>query len=221
MSVRSKCHRLIYNVCSPTSFGLLCPTSKQDELDEAAEQARKVAAEFNAKSKHSNVEVYILKGRIAETDEEATRAIAYSIREMLDEMEKGVRDLDAEAIRKVARKAVKVGRMVETTQSSRVSAAVKEARDNARQITRRIEKKGEDAAKVAVDLKLKAIRNARFSFLDLGEELEVGEVPTVSAQRFANISDESDELTEDGITQEEENERIANSRAAQEAEGEE
>jgi len=169
VKIRGKARSEIAKHCTPTSFGLLCRLDRVDELNEAVRRARAMCDSFNASATYSRVNVYVLTGRIAETQEEATRAIAREITDLLDEMNAGIRDVNPEAIRKAAAKAKAIGAMLDASKASAVQSAVAQARKAAREIVKRVEKGGEDSIKVAKTLSVstKPIEAARFAFLDL------------------------------------------------------
>jgi hypothetical protein len=187
-NARTRCYRLIRNVCTKTkNHGLLCPTAKEEQLNEAIAEARKTAEEFNETASHSYVDFTIMKGRISETDEEATRALATEIRGLLNEIDEGIRGLDPKLIRDAWKRARQMGQMIDNGQAKRVTAAAEAAREAANEIAKRVVRGGEKGEKVVADLKLEAIRKARFAFLDTGKALKVKRLPTVRAQRFADI----------------------------------
>lgn len=184
---RGKARSLVAAVCCPSSFGLLCPMDKEAELNVAIEDARKIARAHNAAAKLTTVSVYVLVGRIAQTDQEATRALSSEVRELLDGMRQGVQLGDVEAIREAANKARALGAMLTPEVGEQVTAAIKEARGVAREIVRRVEKAGESAAEVLRDVKLKAIDAARFSFLDLEEGKVEAEAPAGRAVDLPDV----------------------------------
>lgn len=159
-------------VCTNTSFGLLCPEAREKELDAAIVEAQKIVDTFNATAKASTVRVYVIRGRIASTDEEATRAMASEVRELLEEMQSGIRRVDVEAIREAASKAKRIGAILDPEQGKKVAAAVEAARDAAKMIVKRIEVEGEAAVKEVAASLAGPIESARFSFLELEESIQ-------------------------------------------------
>lgn len=168
-AARGKARSLVAGVCCPSSFGLLCPSDKEVELKAAIEEARSVTRAHNAAAVLTQVSVYVLMGRIAQTDEEAARAISAELRELLEQMQAGITAADPEAIREAANKARALGGMLSAEVAGKVSAAVKEARDAARLIVAKVEKAGLTAADVVKVCSVQAIESARFAFLDLEE----------------------------------------------------
>src|SRR5262249_19083139 len=130
VKARSKARSIITGVCAASAFGLLCPVSRERDLESAIADARRVTEEFNAGAKLSSVSVYVITGRVADNDVEAVRAINSELRELLDSMRDGVRDLDATAIREAANKARALGQML----SAEAQEKVKEAIDAARKV---------------------------------------------------------------------------------------
>lgn len=170
---RGKARSVITAVCCASSFGLLCPTAKEGELFDAIEEARKIAEAHNSQATRTHVDVYALVGMVAQNDVEAARAIGAEVRELLDDMNAGIKAADPAAIREAANKAKNLGGMLSAEVAGKVSAAIVEAREAARAIVKRVEKAGEGAAAVVAECSTRRIDSARFSFLDLDESAEV------------------------------------------------
>lgn len=189
VELRTRIVGAIRRVCVQTSFGLLCPLDREAALDESIALTADLAAEWNRTAKYSRVDVYLLRGRIAETDEESTRAIASEVRSLLDEMEAGVRQLDVPSVRDAARRARELAKALDASSAARMGAAIQSARDAARAIVRRVEKGGEVAADVLSELNLGPIAAARFAVLDLLDDAQPTQpaLPGIELQRFAEL----------------------------------
>jgi hypothetical protein len=162
VKARGKARSMITGVCAPSAFGLLCPQSRESQLAEAVDRARAIAERFNAESVMSKISVYVITGRVAADDAEAIRAINSEMRELLDDMEAGVKNLDAGAIREAANKARAIGDMLTPEAQGRMKVAIETVRAAARKIV-----KGGDAAAIEIDrTTLQTIAFARTSFLD-------------------------------------------------------
>lgn len=213
---RSKARGLIERACSKTAFGLICPESKEAALDEAITEARKLTESFNDGAQHATIRVYVIRGRIASSDEEAARAIASEVRDLLAQMESGVRGVDVEKIRDAANRAKQLGAVLEESQAKKVNEAVEAARAAATAIVKRVVKGGELAETVIAELagKTSAIEAARFSFLDIDDATVPApagdELPGVNVQRFTEL-EVDDELPYNTV--EEAREAIANAPA--------
>jgi len=168
-AARGKARSLVAAVCCPSSFGLLCPTAKEEELFEAISAAREVAEAHNTGAALTRIGVYVLVGRVASDDAEAARAIGSEIRELLDAMRACITAADPAGIREAANKARALGGMLSNDVAGQVSAAIVEARAAARAIVQRVEKAGETAADVVAQCYTQKIDAARFAFLDLDE----------------------------------------------------
>lgn len=167
--VRNLIRTAMVRCCAQSAFGLLCPESKVGELEIAITEAREAARNFNKSAKFTKVSVYVMTGKIAPDDVEAVRAINSEVRELLSRMEAGVRNLDAEEIRKAAAWAKGLGSMLSPVAAERVQVAIEAARKAARQIA----KAGETAA-TKVDLEaIKRITESRLAFLDLDDAPDV------------------------------------------------
>lgn len=161
--VRSKANSLIRTVCSRSAFGLLCPEIETERLEKAIAEARTLAEEFNATARLTRVSVYVITGRIAPDDVEAVRAINSEIRDLLEDMQRGLKNLDVDAVRDAANKARNIGAMLSPDAAARVSSAIEVARSAAR----RIVKAGDQAASEIDRATLRRIEEARTAFLDL------------------------------------------------------
>ena len=176
-AARGRARALVSSACCLSSFGLLCPSDQEEKLRAAIDEARSTAASFNAGAKLSQVEVYVIVGRVAQDEAEAMRSIAAELRELMEQMLQGIKAADPEAIREAANKARNLGGMLSQDAAERVSVAIVEARAAAREIVKRVEKSGEAAAAVVAELSFKRIEAARFAFLDLDEGTAIPEAP--------------------------------------------
>jgi len=166
---RNAARSLIAKVCTASAFGLLCPEADSDKLEAAIKDARKITEEFNSKAALSRVHVYVITGKVASDDVEAVKAINSEVRELLADMETGLKNMDPKVIRQAASKAKEVGGMLTAEAAARVQIAIDAARASATAMV----KAGEQAA-AEVDLStIRRIKEMRTSFLDLDEENEI------------------------------------------------
>jgi hypothetical protein len=169
VKARSKALATVRGVCSHSAFGLLCPETKVEDLGLAIAEARKIADAFNETASLTRLSVNIIAGKIARDDVEAVRAINSEVRELLEDMSEGVKNLNVKAIREAANRVRNLGAML----STEAKASAQEAIDAARRAARSIVKAGEQAA-VEVDLMaVKAITDSRTAFLDLDDAADV------------------------------------------------
>lgn len=178
---RSKCRSLIAGVCSNTSFGLLCLGANEKKLDEAIAEARALAAKHNETAKHTQVGVFVLRGRIAENEKEAAQAIASEMRDLLADMERGVREVNPDAIRRAANDARRVGKLLGEEAGKKAAAAVEEARRVATEMVKKL-KGGEQLAEYAAAVQLESIQSAHAAFLDMDAAVEVAPLPVGAAR---------------------------------------
>lgn len=190
---RNKAGNMIRAKCIPTPFGLLCPESRIDELRETITKSRAVANEHNRKAKHTQIDVYVLMGKIAATDNEAARAILSDIRDARDEMMKGIKGADVAAVRKAALRAKQLAKMLTPKQGDMISATITAAREAAKEIVKRVEKQSEKLEKVILELDLKPISELRFVNIDSDnpEAIPKIKLSAETAGRFAAVSKES------------------------------
>lgn len=173
---RGKASRLIRSCCTLSAFGLLCPESAKENLDKAIREARDIADQFNETATLTRVYVYVIVGRIAPDDVEAVKAINSEVRELLEEMERGLRNFDVKLIRESASKAKSVGNMLSPEAGARVAVAVEAARASAKKIVLA----GDTAARELDVVAIRAITESRTAFLDLDEGKEIA-APIVPA----------------------------------------
>lgn len=169
IKVRTKARGLITAVCARSDFGLLCPESKQGELETAIRKAREVCVDFNLTARITEVSFYAITGRIAADDVAAVRAINSEVRALLDDMSEGIKKLDVKSVRDAADKAKKLGQMLSPEAQARIQEAILAARD----VATKIKAAGETAA-IEIDVTtLATLAQARTAFLDLDGDTEL------------------------------------------------
>lgn len=174
---RSKARSLINSVCSPSSFGLLCPEADREKLTTVMAEAREIVAEFNSRATITRIALFVIVGRVAADDVEAIRAINSEVSDLLTTMEAGLQRLDVETVREAANKARAISAMLSPAAAERAQKAIEVARSAAR----RIVKAGEAAAVEIDEATLNAIRSSRTAFLDLDKQAEV-QIPAVTGR---------------------------------------
>lgn len=174
---RTAARSAVGKVCAYSpAFGFLCPLSNEGELDDAIREARRIATEHNATTTGSYLQISVICGRIAQDDAEAARAVGTEMRELMEQIQAGIRKADPALIREAANRAKGMESMLSAEVSGQVSAAIVEAREAARAIVKRVQKSGETAAAVVAELNISRIERARFAFLDLDESAEAESV---------------------------------------------
>lgn len=169
VKIRGKASNLIRGACTRSDFGLLCPSANEAALDARIQEARELVAEFNRNASTISIGVYVLKGRIAESDNEAARAILSEMRELLSAMRQGIRMGDVAAVREAASQAKRVAAMLDEGTQRTIENAVDEAREVARKMTK-LEDAGRDAVtSYGASVPFTALDEARFAFLDTEE----------------------------------------------------
>ncbi len=163
--VRQKARNLIATACVTTSFGLLCLKENVAELEAARLEARRLVREFNRTAKISRVRVYVMASEMADNDADAMQAVAAEVADIIEQMQKGVRELKPDAIRAAAAQALKVGQMLLPNQQERIKETVAIARATARGYV----KAGEVAARVVDELAIQALQSKRTHFLDMSD----------------------------------------------------
>lgn len=162
---RTKIRGLILSQCISTAFKgtLLCPNDNEAALRDAIAEGRRLAEEFNATARTTRIEFYVYVGIIAQDDVETVRAITATIRQLMDDMQQGLKTLDVKMIRDAANKANDAGKLLTPEAGSRLESAIQASRVAARKIA----KAGEQAAKQVDRQALAKVKMARNSFLDL------------------------------------------------------
>lgn len=183
--LRSKLGGLVRKVCAPSAFGLICPVSKEAELREAIVEAKEGAAKFNTKNRTVSIGVYVLVGRIAESDQEATAAIRDELKDMLGDMQRAITGGAIEDAREAASKLLKMGMVLDEKTQGKVKRAVEEVRQIAKDAIKKVSEGGVTTAQAVASVKFTALEEARFAFLDDGETLApVSTLPSTDARSF-------------------------------------
>jgi hypothetical protein len=162
---RAKARSLVASVCASSAFGFLCPEDNSLELEKALADAKKLCDDFNAGASLTKIYFSAIKGRIAPDDVSAVRAINAEIRELLTDMEEGVKNLDVKAVRDAANRTRELGSMLTPDAQARIQIALTAARATAT----KIKAAGETAAIEIDRVTLRTLAEARTAFLDLDE----------------------------------------------------
>jgi hypothetical protein len=165
---RGRARTLLTTVCAQSAFGLLCAEADREKLTKAINEAHAVVDTFNSTAALTRISVNIIVGRVAADDVEAIRAINQEMSELLERMERGVRNLDVKTIRDAADSARALSTMLSPDASARAMASVEAARSAARAIV----KAGESAAIEVDAIAVETIRSSRMTFLDIASEGE-------------------------------------------------
>ncbi|WP_166306406.1 hypothetical protein [Bradyrhizobium sp. 2S1] len=160
----------IAGLCIKTTFGLLCSEEKVEKLEAAFTEARRLADEFNGRASTTQINVFVIAGRVAADDVEAMRAINSEVRELMQDMETGLQNLDAKAVRDAAKKARLLGSMLSDDASERVKQAIETARKAANDMV-----KAAETSSAEIDLQaIRKITESRTAFLDItGDNVEI------------------------------------------------
>lgn len=185
LKVRGAAWRKIAGVCSETPFGMLCQKAREEDLDKAILESEEMVRLFNASSKYTRVDVFTIKGYVADNDEKAAKAIAAELAELIDAMKQGVEARDEKAIRSAMRKAAAINSMINEDAQRRVSVALDMARSAAKEIAKTIKDKGHANLILVADTNKKILdeMSRSFTVLDLDEGEAVSAAP---AQGLAN-----------------------------------
>lgn len=182
----SRAAGLVAKLCVRTSFGLLCRNDREGELDQAVIEMRRQVARWNFGARHSFVYVSAIKGRIADNDEEAMRAIIEEAKELLDRMEQGLTEVDVKLIRDAASRARRLTEMMTEETDAQVTAAITAARQAARAIVRRGDDLADKVAQGLIEAEREVFEKARFSFLETAAGV-IDSLPSVDLQRGASL----------------------------------
>ncbi len=189
--LRSKVSNAVRKCCVFTPFGLICPATDREKLNQVVAQVQSEIRDFNSQSRHTKLSLNVLPGRIAADDVEANRAIASEMRELAKRMKQAVREADVKGIREAALLASRMGAVLGDAEKEKVNKAVKAARDAARMVVKEVEKGGAKIEKVLPKMKLGPISQMRFAFLDTDgdseEPTKEAHLPTTNLQRTANL----------------------------------
>ena len=163
VKARSKARSIVTGVCAQSAFGLLCPEANADNLQKAIAEADAIARAFNATATWTRLAFFVLVGRVASDDLSAMRAINSEVRDLIADMESGVKNLDAAQIRDAANKANSIGKMLTPEAAERLQTSIDAVRKQARAIT----KAGETEAVEIDQTVFTTLAQSRTAFLEL------------------------------------------------------
>ncbi len=187
IKVRGQARTLVEKLCTKTTIGLWCSPEQKGALDAARDAADVLVAEFNRSAQRTKLWISVIPSRLESDDTRALRDITREVSRLVQQMDVGIKEFDADKIREAATEARRLSSMLSDDKKAKVNAAVEQARKAATMITKRVEKDGEDRALVLLDIQRSQIESARITFLDMEETLNSEVLPAVNAQRFADL----------------------------------
>lgn len=167
--VRTQAGAIIRRVCVQSAFGLLCPEDREAELNAAFVEADQVARDFNKTANITRVRVHHFAGRVAADNVQAVKAINAEVRDLLAEVQTGLSNLDAKAVREAAKRVRSLGGMLSPEAQARIQLAI----DVARTAATRIVAAGSNAAMEIDRATIARVEESRTAFLDLDDVAEV------------------------------------------------
>ncbi len=194
---RTRACKEIYDLCARSRYAYICPLEREADLAVAEERARQIVDAHNASSMGlTRIDFYPSAWVLADKNEATIRKIGQEMIGLLSDMSRGIDEANPELIRQALTAANDMSSMLGEEQVKAVSDAVEQARKAARDITRRVGKKGEDVALVVKEVQRSAIEKARFAFLDLDDAAGETTEPSPDVQRFADL-----DVTEPAVTE--------------------
>lgn len=189
--VRGMARSLVERICTNTTIGLWCSPDKKEALDAMRDKADQMIAEFNRTATHTRLWFSVIPSRLEADDTRALRDITREVSRLVSQMDEGIKEVNAEKIREAATEARRLSSMLTDDKKAKVNAAVEQARKAATMITKRIDKAGEKAEMVLLDVQRSQIESARVAFIDMEETMAAAVLPVINAQRFADLDVES------------------------------
>lgn len=179
VQIRGQCRSLITRVCTSGAF-TLCPQSNEAKLESSIKEARELAEKFNETAKLSHIDIYVVVGRVASDDIETVQAVRSELRDLIADMEEGIRKLDSDKIRKAATEAKGIVKILSESAAKRVEDTITVARATAKQIVKQIVKASESAAAEVDEAALSYLKQSQSMFLDLEINGEAPSEPAVT-----------------------------------------
>jgi hypothetical protein len=171
--LRGKLRYAVAQHCAWSEFGLLAPRAKIEVVRDAFKEAKEEAKGWNANHTITRVDIFMLEGAIAENEAAASQAAASEIKDLIEEMKSTILSGNVDYLRKnVLKKATQFQKMLDGEAATKFGAAIEEVRKAAREIVKGITK-GEGVAEVVAKLKLDALSESQFSFLDMEDLVEI------------------------------------------------
>jgi hypothetical protein len=168
VKTRSKCRSLVTGVCTAGNF-LMCRQDRRDELEKAIAEAEALARSFNTTATVTRLGFYVGLTEVAPDDARWIAMVNSEVRDLLDAMAQGVKNLDADAIRKAANTAQSVGKTLTPEAQEKLQSSIDAVRKQARAFV----KAGETAASTIDAAVMQTLTESRTAFLELEPVAEV------------------------------------------------
>lgn len=154
-------------------LGTIVPVESEEELDKLIAQNRERVQEFNAKAGFSNMRFSALKFHISGENEVALTDMLEDLRDTLEELRTVVQKADYTGIRGVVAKLQGFDAVLPPTAADYLQRAVADARVQAREAKKLLERRGEDLGDVQAKMSTSTVDFARFAVMDPQDRLEV------------------------------------------------
>jgi len=191
--IANRARYLVTRLCADTAHGPLCPVDRREELNEAINEARSLARDFNDTAVFSRVEVNVICGEIIADDVNTARALFSETERFMAQMQEGLENLDVKKVRAICVKVLDVGQMLSPEAGATMAVAVSAARSACKKIVAAGEQVAIEIDQNAID----TIGLARNSFLDFGMSDSDIEVESSHAPRALDFEAEEYELPEE------------------------
>ena len=100
--IRGQARSLIEKLCTKTTIGLWCAPEQKNALNAARDAAEAMVAEFNRTARNTKLWISVIPTKMEADDTRALRDITREISRLVQQMDAGVKEFDAEKIREAA-----------------------------------------------------------------------------------------------------------------------
>ncbi len=165
-SLRGKCKREIEKLGVDSVLGVIMDKARIADLESTVTAYQEEIDAFNAAANFSTMRFAVVRFEVKGDNEVALESMLSDMRDTLDALREAVANADYKEIRKVIQMMKGYATVLPGDAAKQVTNAIDDARVQARQIRRALEKRGEQLEEVQNQVSTASVDMARFALLD-------------------------------------------------------
>ncbi len=171
-ALRNQIKRSMANLGVPGDLGIICASESLAEIEQAYRKWAVKVDKFNLSAEFSRMKFRVARFKIEGENELALKDMLDDLRDTMDALQKAVASADYKGIRSVVTQLRGYDMMLPEAEADYLKRAVVNARAQARDIRKSLEKRGEDLKVVQDRMNTSSVEFARFALMEPGSTLE-------------------------------------------------
>jgi len=171
-ALRNRIKRAIANLGVPGDLGIFCTRDSRREIDKAVRKWTVKIDKFNQEAQHSVIRFRVARWKVEGENEEVLQDMLVDLRGLVDELKVAVKNADYKSIRSVVTRLRGYDMVLPEDAADFLQRAVANAKAQAIDVRKSLEKHGEDLKQVQDRMNTSSIDFARFALMEPGSQLD-------------------------------------------------